>query len=422
MCGMKILFISKYPPIEGGVSSQTYWLAKALGECKIEVSIVTNALAVEEEYREKFDLLNLETLKKHQPKNVFFNSLEKEAPRPLQIPIPHSPSYLSRLVNLGLKTIHERGADVIFSWYLEPYAAAGFILKKITGLPLIVRHAGSDIWRLAPSEEFKFFFKYVIQGADFFVSHPSITSMFRKGVLPEKKAVYMGHAIDDSAFSPAGEEFDFSAAGVNIPRETPVFTYLGKATDNKSLLDVIKAFSGLVQYDFRLVFISNGPMMPEIKSRIDADKDLKEKFVHMDFIPPWEVPKILRSSAALLYLENKFPIPIHSPTMPYEAVACQTPLIVSGEIFGKLKERFPLTANLFNVVEDPTDVGGLRSIIEKVFTSQEELKKNAKNIRDEFLSRNDWKGYVQKHIALFDLAAKKKFPHFEEITDFFRRL
>lgn len=26
---MNILVISKYPPIEGGVSSQTYWLAKA---------------------------------------------------------------------------------------------------------------------------------------------------------------------------------------------------------------------------------------------------------------------------------------------------------------------------------------------------------------------------------------------------------
>ena len=52
---MKVCFFSKYPPIEGGISSRTYWLAKALGERKIEVHLVTNALEVEENYKEAID-------------------------------------------------------------------------------------------------------------------------------------------------------------------------------------------------------------------------------------------------------------------------------------------------------------------------------------------------------------------------------
>ncbi|MBA7662612.1 hypothetical protein ES703_70641 [subsurface metagenome] len=49
---MKICMIGKYPPIEGGVSTRTYWLARALGEQGVEVHIVTNAQEVEEEYKE----------------------------------------------------------------------------------------------------------------------------------------------------------------------------------------------------------------------------------------------------------------------------------------------------------------------------------------------------------------------------------
>ena len=63
---MKICMISKYPPIEGGVSSKTYWTAKALGERGHEVHIVTNALEVEEEYREGIDIND----PNYTPKNV----------------------------------------------------------------------------------------------------------------------------------------------------------------------------------------------------------------------------------------------------------------------------------------------------------------------------------------------------------------
>ena len=47
---MKICFISKYPPIEGGVSARVYWLTKSLGEKGHEVHIVTNAQERSEEH------------------------------------------------------------------------------------------------------------------------------------------------------------------------------------------------------------------------------------------------------------------------------------------------------------------------------------------------------------------------------------
>ncbi len=65
---MKIGIISKYPPIEGGVSSEIYWLAKYLGEKDVDVVVVTDSWAVEEDFREN---IMYDELDKLQPKNPF---------------------------------------------------------------------------------------------------------------------------------------------------------------------------------------------------------------------------------------------------------------------------------------------------------------------------------------------------------------
>jgi glycosyltransferase involved in cell wall biosynthesis len=66
---MKICIIAKYPPIEGGESSKAYWLARALGQRGHEVHVVTNALEVEEEYREQLSDYDLKY--KYQPQGVY---------------------------------------------------------------------------------------------------------------------------------------------------------------------------------------------------------------------------------------------------------------------------------------------------------------------------------------------------------------
>jgi len=49
---MKPLFIPKYPPREGYVSSLTYWLARGLSGRGHRVTVVTNAFEVEDRHRE----------------------------------------------------------------------------------------------------------------------------------------------------------------------------------------------------------------------------------------------------------------------------------------------------------------------------------------------------------------------------------
>ena len=48
---MRLCYISKYPPVQGGVSRQNFWMARALADRGIEVHLVTNAPEVEEGFR-----------------------------------------------------------------------------------------------------------------------------------------------------------------------------------------------------------------------------------------------------------------------------------------------------------------------------------------------------------------------------------
>lgn len=48
---MNICFLTKYPPIQGGVSMHCYWAARGLAEQGHRVFVVTNADEVEETFR-----------------------------------------------------------------------------------------------------------------------------------------------------------------------------------------------------------------------------------------------------------------------------------------------------------------------------------------------------------------------------------
>ena len=170
---MKICFFTKYPPIEGGSSSRSYWLARGLGEKGVEVHIVTDALE-KKLWQEKINFENTEDLVNLQPQNVYFHSLDalgERRPdfnkRKNEVELLKTSSE-SRLVNLGLRTIETYGCEIIDSRYFFPYGIAAYFTSKITGRPLILRHAGSDINRILDNVKLRNIFKEIFYVNIFF--------------------------------------------------------------------------------------------------------------------------------------------------------------------------------------------------------------------------------------------------------------
>ena len=125
---MKILLIGKYPPLQGGISSKTYWLYRYLEKKGFEFRIVTVAA----------DAYTIN--KYHNDPNVTVVN-EKKSPWH----IPETDLLDDRLINEAKKIALDFCPDLIETNYLWPFCKDALLISKILKKPLLIRHAGSDI-------------------------------------------------------------------------------------------------------------------------------------------------------------------------------------------------------------------------------------------------------------------------------------
>ncbi|MDB5187848.1 MAG: hypothetical protein JWO50_368 [Candidatus Kaiserbacteria bacterium] len=384
---MKILIIGKYPPIEGGVSAHTYWLARSLGEKGHEVMVVTNAWRVEEEYRAQFDRKSQKVRSEYLPKNVTLYGFDDAMPGH----IPYSEAYVTRLVNKALQAIEKQGADVVYVHYLEPYGTAALLLKKLTGVPYVIRHAGSDIYRLLKSPDLSLVLGRVLLNADRVLLTPSLHRMADTMGISSRRVGSLPLRAMPPSFSQVGPRYDFN---FTLNDDSPIIGYLGKAAKLKGLEEILEVCAA-THPKVRLVLFTNGTLLPRLKEIVANDPWLSEHVRFFPFVPPWEVPSILRSLDGLLHLENRFPIPIHSPQQPYEAILCGTPLILSEEMKNKLRYAFPDIAGYVTTVQDPTDSRELGEMLATFIEKKEENHKKAAALAK--LCPNDWDAQVKEY-------------------------
>jgi len=371
---MKICFISKYPPIEGGVSARVYWLAKALGERGHEVHIVTNALEVEEEYRERFETNE----QQYAPENVHVHSTNPDN-NPWHIPF--SKAYTERIANLAIEVIKKYNIQLIDSCYILPYGVAAFITGNITGIPLILRHAGSDIGKLFASLSYNTLFKAIFQRADKIMTIPPLKEMFQSLGIPESKIVFDEKvSIDTKAFNQEVAPFPLSDYIERQPPKCPVITFIGKINyywETKGLYELLEAVKG-IKDDFLLLFVANGRGLKGFQNLIE-EKTLSKKSIFLDFVPPWEIPSIIKLSTCVVVPEREFPIQYHAtPIIPREVMAVGKCLILSKELYNK-----QCYGNLSNresaFIIDPINIKQFRAVIEYVIRHPEDATRIGQN-------------------------------------------
>jgi glycosyltransferase involved in cell wall biosynthesis len=372
---MKILIIGKYPPIEGGVSAHTYWLARSLGERGHQVAVVTNAWRVEAGYREQFDRKSQKVRAEYLPKNVTLYTFEDQMPAH----IPYSEAYVTRLVNKALEAIEKQGADVVYVHYLEPYGTAALLLKKLTGIPYVIRHAGSDIYRLLKSPDLSLVLGRVLLNADRVLLASSLHTIVHTIGIPNRRIGMLPRRAMPALFSPTGSRYDFN---FELHDGTPIVGYLGKATELKGLEEILEACAKS-RPALRLALFTNGYILPKLKAIVENDTWLNEHVRFFPFVPPWEVPSILRALDGLLHLENRFPIPIHSP------------LILSEEMKKKLQFTLPDIGDYVTTVQDPTDIASLSDALTAFASNTRHNHSKAEQLAK--LCPNDWDAQVKEY-------------------------
>ena len=358
---MRICLISKYPPIEGGISARIYWFAKALGELGHEVHIVTNALEVEEDYRERFEAND----QQYAPKNVFVHSTTPDN-NPWHVPF--SKAYTERIANLAIEVIDKYNIRLIDSYYMLPYGVAAYIARNITGRPQILRHAGSDIGKLLVSPSYNTIFKAIFQRADKILTIPPLKEMFLSHGVPESKIVFdKKYSVDTKAFNPKVTPFPLSDYIEGQLPGCPIITFIGKINyywETKGLYELLEAVKG-IKDDFLLLFVANGRGIKGFQNLIE-EKHLSKKSIFIDFIPPWKIPSIIKLSTCVVVPERDFPVHYHAtPIIPREVMAVGKCLILSKELYNK-QCYGDLTDGEDVLLVDPKNIKQFSTVIEHI--------------------------------------------------------
>jgi hypothetical protein len=185
---MKVRIFGKYPPIEGGVSMRTYWEAHGLARLGHEVHVITNvkeATSPNRIFVREDDWVRCQA--DYTPGSVSVHSTDEYGWR--QWHIPNGTSYVTKLASIGLETVMKGSIDVIYSYYTEPYNVAAHIVAKATGVPHLVRTAGSDAGRLWSLPQFRALYDYIFKSAGAIICGPVVAQkMVQAGVEPARIA------------------------------------------------------------------------------------------------------------------------------------------------------------------------------------------------------------------------------------------
>ena len=285
---MRICIASKFPPIEGGIASRTYWRVRRLLDAGHDVTVVTNSGSVEREYRIAGCDEHLDWLVRERGLHLH------DVPGPVPWHVPNSPDYLERLLNELLRVLESGTWDQIESGYLVPYGIAGHLASGLTGIPHVVRHGGSDIAK--------------------FLDHPGYATLLRD-VLTGARAVITdeGHEAAISALGANTEcrpiyevdESEFRADGHRVPGSPQVCAYLGKINFHwrrKGLDQVVDWYTRQDQSKVILRLVGQGVGQADFQQWMGERLDLVPQIER--FVPPWEMPLLLRDIDAVFALDE----------------------------------------------------------------------------------------------------------------------
>ncbi|MGO9560471.1 MAG: glycosyltransferase [Acidimicrobiales bacterium] len=426
---MKLLVFGKYPPIEGGTSGQTLNTVRLLAAAGHEVDVVTNAREAEVGVRalmtpsDEDRLSTLEAAGAQGPHGARPPRIRVHHTSPLSRTayMPWAEPFVSKLFGIGVELARSNSFDLVLGWYLEPYGMAAGMVAEAAGLPLVLRHAGSDINRLARQTDLQSAYRWLLGRADRVLTGPrsarllgelganpaslrmsgfgTLPDYFDEPAAPIQLAELAGPAA--AVLGAIGLSVETSEAllanltSLALPLPAPVVGVCGKVASAKGSYDLVAALERLAEdgVAFTLLGALGGQeelFSPFLEALVET-RHVRSRAVILPFLAPWRMPGLFDACDVVCVLERRFDVPVHRTRVPEEVLRRGRPLLLSGEI----AESLPFSAKLEDRlnclrVEDPSDIDGLASVLRETLTDRglrEQVARGARALSDE-LSAN----------------------------------
>jgi glycosyltransferase involved in cell wall biosynthesis len=414
---VRIVAIVKFPPIQGGVSAQSYWVTRELAAAGHDVTVVTNSPAVEPEYRLGLSRDDLAWFGPPRT-NVRLRLVDDRGARH----VPYNKPYAERLAAAAIAEIRRNGADLVYSYYLQPYGVAGHLAAAETGLPHVFRHAGSDRFRLLDDPTLAPLYKTVLRNATAVMTPAD--GFLGLGLAPEAMVgTSKGHVPRD-VFRPEGERMDLAAYGTWRP-ELPTVGVYGKVARSKGHFDLVEALAALRREGVRvnLVAMVGGRKAAEFRAAVER-AGLADDTILVPFQPAWRVPELVRACDVVCYLERDFPIAGHAPLVPTEVFATGTCLVVSREAARKELRYDEILRTGAAYVVEPKDhaelAAALRDAVSDLAAARERGRRGHAVVAED--GRAEWLAYYERTFAAAVAAGRPARPSGDELRSYARRV
>ncbi len=299
---MKILLIGKYPPMQGGISSKTYWLFRELENRGFALRIVTVETADYSIKGYDFDRSKTTVIK------------IKETPWH----IPESELLVDRIFHKAIKAAETFKPDLIETNYLWPFCMPAAMVANILRKPLVIRHAGSDIQKFHHDTEFKDIMKAYFDKATVVITNRKVKTLIEKLCDNSGKVHCLRRYIPDpEIFRPE-------------PTEKKIdILFVGKINYRWNLKGINVLIGLIKRRELRSLFVIGGKYKNEIMKLVEQTET--GGYIELrDFAPPEMMPSIYNSCKYVWCWEEKGGVEDFSNII-WEALFCNTPCIVNSE-------------------------------------------------------------------------------------------
>ncbi|WP_137791900.1 glycosyltransferase [Bacillus sp. E(2018)] len=414
----EVLFITKFPPVIGGVATQEYWRARHLALNGFKVRVVTNCNEADVSLRsnnwriDDLSWIDFTDQKSGGLLKTYFTepSFLKETINQKHRHIPMDSMSQSKLFGLAYKVIKEYNSSVIISGYLEPYGAAANELSIKTGIPVYQHFAGSDIERLSNIPEIGWRYESLLQEAAMISTSWDKLSRLLSFNIPLQKLniIPPPTLLPSELFCTEGKKM-YVKNGNEI-----VLGIYGKYSPHKCAEELLQASLQLIEKGLEIkVFLL---LVDEYSTNIQLMKYIDELKARNAIIigrgvPPWRIPEFIRSCDAICLLESDFPIKVHAPITPLEVALCGKPILFSNEMYNKIRiEGFEEGKNCI-VIDEPRNIDQIALGIKRLSSIDDNQvirlsKKVNKNINYSL-----WDDYTSAIESLFGFNGMGNYKH-----------
>jgi glycosyltransferase involved in cell wall biosynthesis len=413
---MRILFIGKYPPIQGGVASQGFSLIEHLITEGHDVYVISDSLMVESEYRTFLTVDDFYTL--------VFKDIQTDGNAHFDfIPplfsdrekIPENNMNDSLLYGRAIRRCENLHFDFIISNYLYPYGFIAGLVSAKYRIPHIVKHAGSDLFYLFNDPDLRSVAMDVITQSRIIITNKLGKKTLERSGLKTKNCLTDIRTESAWPKSYLTTQTDFIEYMIEIAKSSPDdyqhlnrimeqsektsirLAVCGKAGATKGTFHLIDAVQILVERGFEVCCIAAWSNA-QASGVFDYIKEcqVEHVFFILPPIPRWRIPALLKYCHATLHLEHSFWLNDHSPQIPLEVIQLGQLGVFSQSVSNYLNKVLPDSFKKnWKVVPEPMSAIELANIISSIDCCEQKSTSDNHNVSPSGYENEDTRSVSQ---------------------------